>query len=90
MQRRNLLEVLSKTMNDYTIVFFETKYNIVETIEECISVWGKDHLGCYVRELTKFYEQIIWGPLSHLLVKSKINQKGEYTIVISNKINRKN
>jgi len=52
MQRRNLLEVLSKTMNDYTIVFFETKYNIVETIEECISVWGKDHLGCYVRELT--------------------------------------
>jgi len=68
-----------------TLVFFESKHRILETLADMQAVFG-DRDICVARELTKVFEQVAHGKLSELLPMIADDadwQKGEFALVVS-------
>lgn len=80
--RQKHLQTLLPISQNYSIVFFETKHRIIAALDDCIHVWGGDHEGAIIRELTKLHEQITIGPLKNLRQSVEENLLGEFTIII--------
>jgi len=76
-KRRNLLE----NVKDFegSIVFYVSPYDIKEFLEEVLEVLG-DRRVCICREMTKFFEEYLYGKLSE--VKDKVKEKGEFVVVV--------
>ena len=73
----NLLE------EERTIIFFEAPHRLLETLEDADQVLGSDRPAAICREMTKTYEEIIRGTLSHLLAWARSNEiRGEITMVV--------
>ncbi|MCX8044446.1 MAG: 16S rRNA (cytidine(1402)-2'-O)-methyltransferase [Desulfobacterota bacterium] len=69
-----------------TLVFYESPYRIVQTLEDMHTVFG-DRRAVITRELTKYYEEIMRGMLSELVEKmSRRAVKGEITLVVQGAI----
>jgi 16S rRNA (cytidine1402-2'-O)-methyltransferase len=69
-----------------TMVFYESPYRLVKTLDELASHFGKEREASISRELTKIYEENIRGSLSFLSgYFSKKPPKGEIVIVVSGK-----
>ena len=66
-----------------TLIFFETPHRIVTILEEVYSVFGERRV-VIARELTKKFEEFIYGPLSGIIQK-KWAVKGEITLLIEGK-----
>jgi 16S rRNA (cytidine1402-2'-O)-methyltransferase len=84
--RRTRLEQLNQ--EDRTIVLYESPHRIVRTLEDVLSVLGERRIAL-VRELTKKFEEVQRGMLSHIL--ATVRQKavrGEYVLVIEGKTRR--
>jgi len=86
--RRKRFEQLQQ--EERTMIFFESPYKLVSTLDEMTSWFGSDREASISRELTKIHEETIRGPLSFLTeyYRSK-PPKGELVIVIAGK-KRKN
>ena len=69
-----------------TLIFFETPHRILTILEEFYSVFG-DRRAVIARELTKKFEEFIYGALSDI-VKKKWAVKGEITLLIEGKRKR--
>jgi 16S rRNA (cytidine1402-2'-O)-methyltransferase len=69
-----------------TMVFYESPYRLVKTLEEFVSHFGADREACVSRELSKMFEENIRGTLS-FLTEYYTNKppKGEIVIVVSGK-----
>jgi 16S rRNA (cytidine1402-2'-O)-methyltransferase len=68
------------------MVFYESPYRLVKTLDELASHFGKEREASISRELTKIYEENIRGSLSFLSgYFSKKPPKGEIVIVVSGK-----
>jgi 16S rRNA (cytidine1402-2'-O)-methyltransferase len=69
-----------------TMVFYESPYRLVKTLDDMIPVFGPDREASVSRELTKIFEENIRGTLTFLSehYKSKI-PKGEIVIVVAGK-----
>ena len=66
-----------------TMVFYESPYKLIGTLEDCITYFGADRLASVSRELTKLYEETINGSLAEILAHFKNKApKGEFVIVI--------
>lgn len=65
---------------DSSIVFFERKNRVIESLKIAYTVLGERDI-CIARELTKIYEEYISMPLSESIAYSKELQ-GEITVVI--------
>jgi 16S rRNA (cytidine1402-2'-O)-methyltransferase len=66
-----------------TMVFYESPYKLIGTLEDCIAYFGADRLASVSRELTKLYEETINGSLTEILAHFKNKApKGEFVIVI--------
>jgi 16S rRNA (cytidine1402-2'-O)-methyltransferase len=67
-----------------TIIFYESPYRLVKTLQELALHFGAEREACVSRELTKIYEENIRGSLS-FLVEHYINKppKGEIVIIVS-------
>jgi 16S rRNA (cytidine1402-2'-O)-methyltransferase len=66
-----------------TMVFYESPYKLIGTLEDCIAYFGADRLASVSRELTKLYEETINGSLAEILAHFKNKApKGEFVIVI--------
>ncbi|MBI1821401.1 MAG: 16S rRNA (cytidine(1402)-2'-O)-methyltransferase [Nitrospirae bacterium] len=63
-----------------TLIFFETPHRILKILEEFYSVFGERRV-VIARELTKKFEEFIYGTLSGI-VKKKWAVKGEITLLI--------
>jgi 16S rRNA (cytidine1402-2'-O)-methyltransferase len=76
-KRRKLLE----NVKDFegSIVFYVSPYDIREFLEEVLEVLG-DRRVCICREMTKFFEEYLYGKLSE--VKDKVKEKGEFVVVV--------
>src|SRR4051795_5327298 len=61
------------------LVFFEAPHRIRRTLEELQAVAGDCHI-VLGRELTKIHEELVRGPISHV-IRSLSDPRGEYTIV---------
>lgn len=63
-----------------TIVFYESPYRIIKTLEELRLILGNREV-LVTRELTKKFEEVYRGKMSEII--SKIKPKGEFVIVIN-------
>jgi 16S rRNA (cytidine1402-2'-O)-methyltransferase len=75
--RKTLLESLKKEKR--AIVFYESPYRIVKTLNELKENLG-DRKVVVVRELTKKFEETYRGKLSEVI--KKVNPKGEFVVII--------
>ena len=69
-----------------TMVFFESPYRLVASLELMASFWGEDRQACVSRELSKLYEENKRGSLRELIDYYTGKQpKGEIVITVSGK-----
>ncbi|CAG0994416.1 MAG: 16S rRNA (cytidine(1402)-2'-O)-methyltransferase [Bacteroidetes bacterium] len=69
-----------------TILFYESPYRILKTLEQLIEVFGEDRQASISRELTKLHEETVRGTLRELLDYFKSKEiKGEFVIVVQGK-----
>ncbi|HOY30717.1 MAG TPA: 16S rRNA (cytidine(1402)-2'-O)-methyltransferase [Bacteroidales bacterium] len=66
-----------------TVVFYESPYRLVHTLEQCAGFFGENRKAAVIRELTKIHEEVIRGSLMEIALhfRDKI-VKGEIVIVI--------
>ena len=62
-----------------TVVFFESPHRISSTLTDLLAIAGDCEIAIG-RELTKLHEELVTGPISHILSYFK-TPKGEFTIV---------
>ena len=69
-----------------TMVFYESPYRLVKTLDELAIHFGTDREACVSRELSKIFEENIRGTLSFLSEHYKIKPpKGEIVIIVAGK-----
>jgi 16S rRNA (cytidine1402-2'-O)-methyltransferase len=79
-ERRKSVERISNSL--YTLIFFESPYRIVESLEDILSILG-DRKICVAREMTKMFEEYWRGTVSGALDYFKSQPaRGEFTLVI--------
>jgi 16S rRNA (cytidine1402-2'-O)-methyltransferase len=90
-KRIETLQHVKTNCSTYSFVFFEAPTRIVETMNDCIEVFGENHWCCICSEITKKFERVNRGTLAqvkHTLMNSTSNSdeiRGEFTIVIAPK-----
>jgi 16S rRNA (cytidine1402-2'-O)-methyltransferase len=69
----------------YTLVFLESPYRVVESLEDILSILG-DRRICVAREMTKMFEEYWRGNVSDALEYFKSQPvRGEFTLVVEGK-----
>jgi 16S rRNA (cytidine1402-2'-O)-methyltransferase len=69
-----------------TMVFYESPYRLVKTLDELVILLGPDREACVSRELSKMFEENIRGTLSFLSEHyRKKSPKGEIVIIVAGK-----
>lgn len=73
-----------------TLIFYESPYRILKTLEQIKEIFGSDRKASVSRELTKLYEETIRGSLSELINHFKQKEaKGEIVLVVEGKIEKR-
>jgi 16S rRNA (cytidine1402-2'-O)-methyltransferase len=66
----------------YTLIFLESPYRIVESLEDIFSILG-DRRICVAREMTKMFEEYWRGNISSAVAHFKSQSpRGEFTLVV--------
>ena len=69
-----------------TMVFYESPYRILKTLEQFSETFGSDRQASVSRELSKKFEETIRGSVADLITHFKEREpKGEFVIVIDGK-----
>ncbi len=81
-QRRRFLEV--DLHSPHTLIFYESPFRLAAFLEDALAVYG-DRRAALANDLTKMFEKVERGTLSHLhaLVADEAKLKGEYIVVIA-------
>lgn len=73
----------------YTLIFFESPYRIVESLEDILSILGERRI-CVAREMTKMFEEYWRGNVREAVDHFKSQPaRGEFTLVIEGKTSEK-
>lgn len=73
-----------------TMVFYESPYRLLKTLEQFVEVFGGDRLCCVSREISKLHETHHRGTLTELLNYFNENTaKGEIVIVLAGALDEK-
>jgi len=81
-RHKRLQEVESQ---QYTLVFLESPYRIVEALEDILSILG-DRRICVAREMTKMFEEYWRGDVGGAVEHFKSQPaRGEFTLVVAGK-----
>ncbi|MFC2080173.1 16S rRNA (cytidine(1402)-2'-O)-methyltransferase [Bacteroidota bacterium] len=82
--RQKRLESISTETR--TMIFYESPYRLIKTLENLGDIFGKDRQASVSRELTKIHEENIRGSLSELIHHFGDRKiKGEIVIVLAGK-----
>jgi 16S rRNA (cytidine1402-2'-O)-methyltransferase len=83
--RKSRIQLLSNEAR--SMIFFESPFRILRLLDELISEFGPERLGCFCRELTKKFEEIQRGTLKelHQSLKERPSIKGEFVLVVAGK-----
>jgi len=69
-----------------TMVFYESPYRVIKTLEQFITTFGVDRKASVSRELTKIFEETVNGTLAEILeYYQKHTIKGEFVIIVAGK-----
>lgn len=81
--RRELLRNLKD--DPRTLIFFEAKHRIVESLNDLATIFGADRPGAVARELSKTFETILRGSLASLAAQvaaDREQQLGEFVLLV--------
>ena len=82
--RQTMLKKLAE--EDRTMIFYESPYRLVKTLEQFKEYFGADRKASVSRELTKIFEETINGSLEKILSHFMIKEvKGEIVIIVGGK-----
>ena len=82
-ERRKSVERITNSL--YTLIFLESPYRIVESLEDILSILG-DRKICVAREMTKMFEEYWRGTVSGAVEYFKSQPaRGEFTLVVEGK-----
>jgi 16S rRNA (cytidine1402-2'-O)-methyltransferase len=71
-----------------TMIFYESPYRLIKTLEQFIEYFGADRPASVSRELTKKFEETVNGSLSEIVEHFKAKEvKGEIVMVVAGKQN---
>lgn len=86
-RRRHELEALVE--REETLIFFESPFRIVKTLQAMHEVFG-DREAAVARELTKKFEEVLRGDLSELIRDmTQRSRKGEMVVLVAGKGRKK-
>ena len=69
-----------------SIIFYESPYRVVKTLEQFAEVFGSDRMISVSRELSKKFEQTVRGTIEEVTSHFKEHEpKGEFVIVVAGK-----
>jgi 16S rRNA (cytidine1402-2'-O)-methyltransferase len=88
--RQTLLKSLAN--EERTMIFYESPYRLIKTLEQFAEYFGKDRKASVSRELTKIFEETANGTIEEIVNHFKAKEvKGEIVIVVAgNKITNSN
>lgn len=67
-----------------TIIFYESPYRIIRTLEDLAKFFGEDRQASVSREISKMFEETLRGTLTELAEHFKKNSpKGEFVICVA-------
>jgi len=69
-----------------TMVFYESKHRIVETLEIMQEAFGSERQACVARELTKTFESFYHGSLQDIVMQLQADEdqtKGEFVVMVA-------
>lgn len=79
--RRRFLEV--DRDSPHTLIFYESPYRIVALVQDALAIYG-DRPAALANDLTKKFEHVERGTLSHLLTHlASARVQGEYVLVVA-------
>ena len=82
--RKTKLESLIN--EDRTMIFYESPYRLVKTLEQFAEVYGADRQVSVCREISKVHEESVRGSLEEVIAHFKEKEpKGEIVIVLAGK-----
>lgn len=82
--RQTLLTQLVE--EERTMIFYESPYRLVKTLEQFAEYFGAERLASVSRELTKKFEETVNGTLTEVINHFKQKEvKGEIVIILSGK-----
>lgn len=67
-----------------TVIFYESPYRILKTVQICLEIFGQEAQICLAREITKKFEEFIRGTIKEVLedIKSRKSIVGEFVILV--------
>lgn len=66
-----------------TMIFYESPFRIVKTLEQMAEYWGAERKASVSREISKKFEETVRGTLAELIVHFTENPpKGEFVMVV--------
>jgi 16S rRNA (cytidine1402-2'-O)-methyltransferase len=69
-----------------TMIFYESPFRLVKTLEQFKEYFGPDRMTSVSRELTKMFEETFTGPVKQVLTHFQSKEvKGEIVIVVAGK-----
>ncbi len=72
-----------------TMVFYESPYRIIKTLEQFMTYFGNNRKVAVSRELSKVYEETLRGTLSDVLDHFSIHPpKGEFVIIVEGAVSK--
>jgi len=79
-------KLISLQNEERTMIFYESPYRLLKTLNQLGEYFGKDRKASVSRELTKIYEETKRGTLEELInLYSDKNIKGEVVIIVEGK-----
>lgn len=82
--RKTRIEALAEEKR--TMVFYESPYRLLKTLNQLMEVFGPERTACVSRELTKLHEENVRGSLLELLNYYTENTlKGEIVLTVAGK-----
>ncbi len=82
-------KILSLVEEERTMIFYESPYRILKTLEQFCEFLGEHRLASVSRELTKMHEESKQGTLKELLEYFKTSTiKGEFVVVVEGASNK--
>ncbi|MEO0139326.1 MAG: 16S rRNA (cytidine(1402)-2'-O)-methyltransferase [candidate division WOR-3 bacterium] len=72
---------LLESLKDFegSLVFYVSPYKVKEFLKEILEVFG-DRQVCVCREMTKMFEEYVYGKITEVM--DKVKEKGEFVIVV--------
>lgn len=76
--------LLSLSQECRTMVFYESPYRLVKTLQQFSEVFGGERRACVAREISKIHEECVRGTLTELIAHfTEHTPRGEIVIVVS-------